>query len=165
MNKIECSCQSQKEKEEHYSGLNSEDKHWNWILKAKYFIGEEYEWFYLLIDNAVQAIAVIKFPVDAILEPGKIFYIDYIAVSPWNRNLSLHKKMYKGLGKLLVRYILDYALRMLSLRLGCSLHSLPQAESFYARIGMDKLSKAHLKDGLQGFEFRKKKAEAFMEEE
>lgn len=163
-NKIEV-CGSEQEKEKIFSSLSLEDHHWNWILKGIHFNKPGYEWFYLLTDDVVQAIAVIKFPESGILEKGEIFYIDYIASSPWNRNSLIHKRTFKGLGKILIKYALHHAQKILSLRLGCSLHSLPKAESFYSSIGMDRLSEAHAKNGLSGFEFRKKKAKDFMEQE
>ncbi|PKL46178.1 MAG: hypothetical protein CVV42_17305 [Candidatus Riflebacteria bacterium HGW-Riflebacteria-2] len=150
--------------EEAMRSLSYEDNHWNWLAKGNKYNDDQHEWFYLLVNNRVEALGFIFFPKNALLEPGEVFYIEYLAVAPWNRDSFFSKKIFRGLGSALVKFLLYYGKTVLSLRLGCSLHSLPKAIPFYEKIGMNRLSSAHDKGILPCFEFCSDRAKAFLRE-
>jgi hypothetical protein len=68
------------------SSISNEDDHWRWFDKAIHLKGEEYDWFHLYADEKPQAVCIIYHPKESALEPGNIFYIEYLAVAPWNRS-------------------------------------------------------------------------------
>ena len=129
-----------------------EDWHWNWGRKALYCGGPEYEWFYLMADNSVQAIATIYHPKSSWLNGDDIFYIDYLAVANWNRDYPDYQKRFSGVGTKLVGFCIGHAINVLKYRPGFCLHSLPGAESYYAHIGMRDLGLDSSKEDLRRYE-------------
>jgi hypothetical protein len=132
-------------------GLKFEDSHWNWFKKSFAYSTDEYEWFFLFIDDKPQGACLFYHPKNSSLGTYDIFYIEYIAVAPWNRNTGIRDREYKGIGSSLLYCACDYARNDLSLSQGFSLHSLPQATSFYKMIGMVHIPEND-KEVLQYFE-------------
>lgn len=131
--------------------LNFEDSHWKWGRKSAFFSSSEYLWFYLVCDNRVQGICLAYQPKESKLANVNIFYVEFIAVAPWNRSHDFNVRTFNGIGSFLLRSAISYCVETLELALGFSLHSLPQAESYYAKIGMTKIE-GEEKDGLAFFE-------------
>jgi hypothetical protein len=135
--------------------LNSvqlDDSHWCWVDKSILKRGDEYRWFFLLADGKPQAACLIYHPKpSAANEFASIFYIDYIAVAPWNRRNPMSPQIFKGLGRLMVSRLCDYAQAHLKLSRGMCLHSLPKAMSFYESLGMVRFPQ-YDKDGLPYYE-------------
>lgn len=118
------------------NSIQMEDEHWDWFAKSLKYRSYEYEWFYLYAEGKPQGVCVFYHPKKSLLEAGDIFYIEYLAAAPWNRDSLIHDRIYKGIGTILVKKALDYAVNTLHLRPGFSLHSLPQAYDYYESLGM-----------------------------
>ncbi len=131
----------------------TEDDHWAWCSKYFVYDSEEYTWFYYLADEKIQAVCLLYHPKEAVLESGAIFYVEYVAVAPWNRNSLVNTRMFKGIGTTLLREASKHMIG-LALKPGFSLHSLPQAESYYVEQGMQKVEGLE-KDDLLYFEMDK----------
>lgn len=154
------------EQDEVLSKIDFQDWHWDWGKKTMSTKADNhYEWFYLEIDNSVEAACLIFFPKESILNPNEsIFYIEYIAVAPWNRYTPLGAKRYTGLGGLLLVQAIKFLARKYQHTGRFCLHSLPQAEGFY----LSKLQMQHLalgdKTELKYFEMTEDVLELFLGE-
>ena len=138
-----------------------QDAHWDWPLKCAIAPGANRKVLALL--NAVEVEAAM------VLHLGKaspdtglpIVYVDYLAVAPWNRDAVQSPQRFRGLGTVLI----GAAVRT-SMSLGydgrCGLHSLPQSEGFYRRIGMGDLGVNGRSSPLRYFEFSAASAEQFV---
>jgi len=142
---------------------STEDIHWNWFEKAIASSTDEYEWFHLYADNKPQAACLIYHPEASALEPGNIFYVKFVAVAPWNRNCAVRPREFCGLGEIILRAAQRFAVNNLKLRPGFCLHSLPRAESFYAKIKMVKVEGKEDAQSLSYFELPTDFAIQFME--
>ena len=119
------------------SGIQMEDKHWDWFKKSYLYHSDEYEWFYLLANGKPQGACVFFHPKDSIIDSKNIFYIEFLAVAPWNRETPVTNREFKGVGTIIIKCALRYAVNELGLQPGFSLHSLPQAKDYYEKkIGM-----------------------------
>jgi hypothetical protein len=140
-----------------------DDNHWNWLTKTCVTVSTEYEWFFLEINGLPQAACLIYHPKVSALNDDNIFYIEYVAVAPWNRPNPMEQRQFKGVGKAIIQSAVKYATEELKLRYGFSLHSLPKAEAFYEHIGM--LNYPILdKDALKYYEMSEGNARSYMEE-
>lgn len=128
-------CDEQK-RNELLTKIQFEDYHWKWFGKSLRHNQDEYKWFFLTTESAVQAACLIYFPKPSALDNSDIFYIDFIAVAPWNRFTPLEEKRFNGIGKKILQAIIKYLTTNLGYQYGFSLHSLPQAQGFYKHIGM-----------------------------
>ncbi len=130
-----------------------EDHHWRWLEKTLAFRGDCYKWFFLVAENYPQAACLIYHPKNSVSGAGDIFYVEYIAAAPWNRENILGERVFKGIGPKLLNCVIRYAKENLKLSPGFSLHSLPQAVPFYKeKLGMTAFPQ-YDKDGLTFFEW------------
>lgn len=106
-----------------------EDNHWRWLDKSLHY-----------------------HPKASVVGTGDIFYVEYIAAAPWNRENVVAERVFKGVGPKLLERVICYAQDDLKLQPGFSLHSLPKAVQFYEKIGM-KAFPIYDKDGLKFFEW------------
>lgn len=143
------------------SYLNFGDDHWNWFNKSCYYKSDEYKWFYLYSENKPQAVCLIYHPKQSLISGGNIFYIEYIAVAPWNRKNPKGTKTFSKLGEILIHCIVNYATKQLGLTLGFSLHSLPGARKFYTDIGMQNIPE-NVKDGMEFYEMPSETAQKYL---
>jgi len=157
LQKIETLQLSDNELELILSSFQSQDFHWRWTDKSMILRGKEYEWFYLYANGKAQGICVIYHPKASALESGEIFYVEYIAVAPWNRKSDIHEKQLKSVGTVLLQSALNFSVNTLGLRPGFSLHSLPQAKGYYEKLKMVHLSDLD-KPGLNYFELPENEA-------
>lgn len=134
--------------------IDSQDWHWKWLDKTYHLKTDDCnEWFYLSIDSEVQAACLIYFPKDSCLNPlEQIFYVEYLAVAPWNRYTPIESHRYKGLGSSLLLKAINYLAKKYNNSGRFSLHSLIQAEGYY----INKLKMQHVqsndKPSLKYFE-------------
>ncbi|MDD1136721.1 hypothetical protein M5G22_04050 [Pseudomonas sp. TNT2022 ID233] len=142
------------------SSLHMEDAHWRWTAKAIHHSAQEYNWFFYLAEDAIQAACLIYHPKDSVIDGQGIFYIEYVAVAPWNRPNPLSTTRFKGIGSDLIRYASKYATETLGLRPGFSLHSLPKAAAYYNKIGMTCFPERK-KERLDYYEMAKEAAQKF----
>jgi hypothetical protein len=136
--------------------------HWCWRMKHIQNCSELYNWFYLIIEDSVQAAALTYHPKLSRIDGANIFYIEFLATAPWNNKNPLEERKYTGLGSLLLKHISSYMNGKYSFRPGFCLHALPQAVGFYEHIGMQLFP--HLeKEGLSYYEISEEKAISLME--
>jgi hypothetical protein len=128
-----------------------QDVHWNWLAKAAEKNGDEFEWFFFDAEEVPQGACVIYHPKASALQEGNVFYIEYIASAPWNRNIPGQTKRFSGVGKVLIQNALRFAMSELGLKPGFNLHSLPQSNKYYENLGMQRIDGME-KDGMNFFE-------------
>lgn len=119
--------------------FNLEDHHWNWTNKALAYRSDNYFWFYLEALGEIQGIALIYHPKKSFILNHNIFYVEYLAVAPWNRSIPTYNRVFSNIGKILIKSCAPYCIKMLKFIPGFSLHSLPKSEGFYRKIGMQDL--------------------------
>jgi hypothetical protein len=144
------------------SEVNIEDKHWEWVRKGCALDSEEYEWFYAKSENHIEGICVIYHPQPSRIDSKEIFYVDYVAVAPWNRKNPFSVQKIKGIGSVLIRESLRFSVEELQYRPGFGLHSLPQAITYYEKIGMQNFGKDVNKQDLIYFEMSESQSERFL---
>lgn len=145
------------------SSISMEDDHWRWFDKAMALTSKEYEWFHLYAENKPQAVCVIYHPKQSALASGDIFYVEFVAVAPWNRSCKVRERDFRRVGKTLLRAALRFAVKTLKLRPGFCLHSLPGANGFYRSLEMVNVPKLD-KDPLLYFELPPDLAKKLMED-
>lgn len=143
---------SQEEFLQNVSKCMLQDAHWNWMSKCFACNDNRYEWFYLIIDNQVQAASIIYHPHESKIDKENIFYVDYLAVAPWNRNTPIATRQFESLGTILLSICAKHSNSLYLYRIGFSLHSLPQALGYYIRIGMTDFGIDHSKQSLNYLE-------------
>lgn len=131
--------------------IQIDDSHWRWLNKSLRFNSDEYKWFFLFAESHPQAACLIYHPKPSAINGQGIFYVEFVAVAPWNRNNPMKERSFKGVGKLLIEKVQDYAHHQLGLRMGFSLHALPKATGFYKAMGMMHFPQFD-KDGLPYYE-------------
>lgn len=153
---------SEDELSEVVKNIHIEDHHWDWLAKSCIHSSDEYDWFYLDVDGVPQAACLIYHPKQSVVEVGDIFYIEYVAVAPWNRPNPMHPRTFCGAGSLIIRQAMKYAVDQLGLRYGFSLHSLSKAKGFYEKIGMVPVSNQD-KGPLSFYEMTEESAKEYLE--
>lgn len=140
-----------------------EDFQWEWDKKVLHMMShpDEYDWFILESNRCIQALMVAYHPKQSKIEQGPIFYVDYLATAPWNRKTSFNSVLVKGLGSLLLKIASNHYPANTGYKHGFSLHSLPAAEGFYSRIGMDNLGIDNAKESLRQFEMTETNCKIF----
>jgi len=144
------------------SQVDIEDKHWEWVRKGFAFDSDEYEWFYAKSAEEIEGICVIYHPQPSKIDEKDIFYVDYIAIAPWNRKNPFDIPKFKGVGSILIKESLRFSVEKLKYRPGFSLHSLPQAVGYYEKIGMQNFGRDESKQGLVYFEMNESQSESFL---
>lgn len=133
------------------NSVQLDDAHWQWLAKSFHYHSDDFRWFFLIADGQPQGACLIYFPKDSAIDGQNIFYIEYVATAPWNRQNPIAERRFKGVGKLLVDFARDYGVQQLGLRYGYCLHALPKAIPFYLSVGMVAFP-IRDKDGLPYFE-------------
>lgn len=131
--------------------IQMDDDHWEWLVKALCYRNKSYHWFFLMAEGRQQAACLIYHPKKSAECDAEIFYVEYIAVAPWNRGNPMETKYLRGVGTLMISSIIEYVTHNLKFRHGFSLHALPRASGFYTKIGMRRFPQ-YDKDILQYFE-------------
>lgn len=145
------------------ASISTEDIHWDWFKKAVAYNTDEYEWFHLYADDKPQTVCLIYHPEESALEPGDIFYVEFVAVAPWNRDCDIRPREFKGLGKTILRAAQRFAVKELKLRPGFCLHSLPKAEVVYKKLKMVKVEGREDAQSLAYYELPQTLATQLME--
>lgn len=118
------------------NNVQLDDNHWRWLNKSIRYKGDEYRWFFMVAEGRPQAACLIYHPKPSAINGQGIFYIEYVAVAPWNRVNPMAPREFKGVGTAMIRDVSEYAVSSLGLTPGFSLHALPKAVAFYKTIGM-----------------------------
>jgi len=145
------------------ASISTEDFQWDWFKKAIDYSTDEYEWFHLYADGKPQAACLIYHPKPSALEPGDIFYVEFVAVAPWNRICKLRPREFEGLGKIILRAAQRFAVKELKLRPGFCLHSLPRAEVVYRKLEMVRVDGYEDEQSLAYYELPQTLATKLME--
>ena len=116
-----------------------------------------FECFFIFSNDKPQGACLIYHPKDSIIDSENIFYIEFVAVAPWNRDNPMVERKFKGIGSAIIVCVLDFAIKTLGLKPGFSLHSLPQAIGYYKKIGMENYPERD-KPNLAYFEMPRAKA-------
>lgn len=162
-NQIQLAEADKTKQEEILASISTEDIHWNWFEKAIASSADEYEWFHLYADGKPQAACLIYHPEASALELGDIFYVEFVAVAPWNRKCEFRPREFSRLGEIILRAAQRFAVDVLKLRPGFCLHSLPQAEKFYTKLKMIKVAGKEDSQALPYYELPQTLATQFME--
>lgn len=141
--------------------IQTEDSHWNWFKKSLNTRSNEYVWFYIYAEGKPQGACLVYHPKESALCPGDIFYVEFVAVAPWNRSCIVRQRKYKNIGTILIVAALKYSIRTLGLRPGFSLHSLPQANGYYMKLEMIPIPSLD-KELLSYFELPEDKAKSLI---
>jgi hypothetical protein len=91
------------------SSMSTQDRHWDWYKKAVKYKTDDYDWFFLIAEGDPQGVCLIYHPKTSILTGKNIFYVEFLAVAPWNRDSLVFKKKYKGVGTKLLKCAMNYA--------------------------------------------------------
>jgi hypothetical protein len=142
-----------------------EHSHWNWVFKAELALARRY---YRLVGieagDGMQGLMTIAFHQKCrIAEQTNqgMVYIDYLSSAPWNLPQLTPTPRYKAIGQVLIASAIEASFkRGWQGRIG--LHSLPQAESFYARCGMTDMGKDSAYEGLRYYEMTALQAENYV---
>lgn len=120
--------------------LFPQSRHWNWRDKAAAFDGSlANPSFCVVCQGMTQGLMILDTLHKARLPQQKdkeLIYVEYLENAPWNRqHLPGDVVRFAGVGSVLVRAAVEVSLAEgFKGRLG--LHSLPQSDAFYAKIGM-----------------------------
>jgi hypothetical protein len=133
--------------------LAVQDRDWNWRTKCSIAPATNRRIFSLLNSTEVEAAMMLllgKNSRDQSTRP--IVYVDFLAVAPWNRKPFQDPQRFSGLGSVMLGAAVELS-RTLGHEGRCGLHSLPQSEGFYHRIGMRDFGLDASKESLRYFEF------------
>jgi len=146
-----------------------QSRHWDWRTKTKAIEKRlDNHCFSIVCAGMTQAMMITELTHRAQLPEQKrehLVYIDFIEAAPWNRREILGKQpRFMGCGSVLMRAAIEYSiLEGFKGRIG--LHSLPQANSFYAnKVGMTDMGRDPDYQNLRYFELTPDQAEVFIKE-
>lgn len=142
--------------------------HWDWAKKTTRVQGLlAFRGFSVVAAGVTQGLAQVdltKSGREASQARKPLVYLDYVEVAPWNRPELGSRPRLRGVGSALITAAValseDEGFKG---RIG--LHSLPQADSFYRKIGMTDLGPDPAYQDLRYFEMTAERARAFLEEE
>lgn len=140
-----------------------QDHHWHWRNKCSIAPGSNRRIFSLLNANEVEAAMMLLFGKTS-RDPGTplpIVYVDYVAVAPWNRKVVQEPQRFKNLGTVMLGAAVATSIAS-GLDGRCGLHSLPQSEGFYRRLGMIDFGTDPAYSSLRYFEFTAQAARNFV---
>ena len=139
------------------------DSHWNWRHKCAIAPGTQRQAYGLLNGDEVEAAMMLAFDHQTRLstcgEP--LVYVDFLATAPWNRPTIQCPERFRRLGTMLLGTAVAVS-QMQGLKGCCGLHSLPPAEGFYQRAGMQDLGADPTYYDLHYFEFDAATARTFI---
>ena len=144
--------------------------HWNWEKKKssiEALLGNQT--FSIVCQGITQGMMITDLTRRAKLEKQKgnhLIYVDYVEVAPWNRpSIVGNPQRYAGTGKLLILAAIELS-KQEEFKGRIGLHSLPQANDFYAnKCGMTDLGPDPdpTYRGLRYFEMTPEQATVFIE--
>jgi hypothetical protein len=136
-----------------------EHAHWDWRNKAESVEAGRHMLLAVERDGVAQGLmAVLRVPRNARLGTGQVVYVDYVEAAPWNLKGSAIQPRFFGVGTVLIAEAVRLSLEM-GLGGQVGLHSLPQAEEFYAaRCKMTRIGPDPAYFDLTYFEYTRQKA-------
>ncbi len=144
-----------------------QSSHWNWRRKVNALHGIlARPGFSIVCNGMTQGLMMVdtathRCRVES--QNGKhLVYVEYVENAPWNRPELFDPPRFRGVGSILIRAAVALS-EELEFRGRIGLHSLPQADSFYANTcGMTDLGTDLDYEGLRYFEMTPKQARAFV---
>jgi len=145
-----------------------QSRHWDWRKKVEYLQGMlAYPRFSIVCGGVTQGMMIVDTTtkccrIDS--QKGKnLVYVEYVENAPWNRSELHNPPQYRGVGSILIRAAVALSHEEgFKGRIG--LHSLPQANSFYANTcGMTDLGGDPGYQKLRYFEMTPEQAVTFLE--
>jgi hypothetical protein len=134
-----------------------EDQYWDWEQKQRIYLAGGmglYEGYAIECEQLTQGMMLIQIRgCRSQIEPTRrLVYVHSLATAPWNRSLSPDISGFRAVGGALLRFA---RLRSEELNYGglVGLHSLPNAEMFYRKMGMIDGGADAEKDNLTYFEW------------
>jgi hypothetical protein len=113
-----------------------EHAHWNWRRKSDTVNLGVHMLVAVECEGGVQGLmALLRLPRPAKLGTGHVVYVDYVETAPWNLKGSAIPPRFLGVGTMLIAEAVRVGIES-GLSGAVGLHSLPQAEAFYTKIGM-----------------------------
>ena len=144
-----------------------QDRHWDWRRKVAALRGMlANPGFSIVCDDMTQGMMI----VDTVKYRGRIrgqkgmhlVYVEFVESAPWNRRSLFDLPRYRGVGSILVRAAVTLS-EKLEFRGRVGLHSLPQANAFYANhCCMTDLGPDSKYPRLRYFEMTPAQAQAFI---
>lgn len=145
-----------------------QSRHWDWRRKTAALQGMlGNQGFSVVCDNVTQGMMFVDTVAKRCRLPAQrgqhLVYVDFIENAPWNRKeLLFDPPRYRGIGSILVRAAVELSIQE-EFRGRIGLHSLPQANWFYANTcGMTDMGPDDQYQGLRYFEMTMEQAEAFL---
>ena len=145
-----------------------QSRHWNWRRKVAMLRGMlANPGFSIGCDNLTQGMMIVdmvKYRSRINAQKGKhLVYVEFVESAPWNRAGLFNPPRYRGVGSILVRAAVTLS-KESEFQGIIGLHSLPQANGFYANTcGMTDLGADPDQQGLHYFEMTPDQAQAYIE--
>lgn len=144
-----------------------QSRHWNWRRKVEALQGMlAYPSFSVVCDGLTQGMMVVdtvkkRCRIDS--QKGQhLVYVEFVETAPWNRGELFNPPRYRGIGSILIRAAVALS-EDLEFHGRIGLHSLPQANGFYANTcAMTDLGTDPGYKDLRYFEMTPEQARAFV---
>ncbi len=144
-----------------------QSRHWDWSRKVEAQGGMlANPGFSIVCDGLTQGMMIVdtakhRCRIDG--QKGKhLVYVEFVENAPWNRAELFTPPRYRGVGSILIRAAVALS-EELEFHGRIGLHSLPQANRFYAdTCGMTDLGTDRDRQGLRYFEMTPEQAQAFV---
>lgn len=144
-----------------------ESRHWNWRKKTTTLQGMlAHPGFSVVCDGVTQGMMILDTAMKRCRIEGQrgknLVYVEFVENAPWNRRELFDPPRYRGIGSVLIRAAVALSQHE-EFRGRIGLHSLPQANGFYANTcGMTDLGQDPDYQNLRYFEMTPEQAEAFI---
>jgi len=143
-----------------------QSSHWDWSKKMAAFGSLlAYQSFAITRGGRLEGMMIANVHQYRAREPSQagqhMVYVDYVETAPWNREHVVPTPEFGGVGSNFMSVAIQLS-REEGFRGRIGLHSLPQSEDFYRRIGMLDFGPDATKQNLRYFEMTSAIADAFM---
>jgi hypothetical protein len=145
-----------------------QSRHWDWRRKTEALQGMlANPGFSIVCGGVTQGMMLVDTAMERCRldsQKGKnLVYVSFVETAPWNRKELVDPPRYRGVGPILIRAAIELS-KAEEFKGRIGLHSLPQANSFYANVcGMTDLGPDSKEQGLRYFEMTPEQAEAYIE--
>ncbi len=136
-------------------GHVEESSHWDWRKKMRSVRrSSRQDSFAIEYGDLTQGLMVVTSGRSSRIEVGErreLVYVDFVEVAPWNRTGWKPQRQFASIGSVFIRIAVEFSFDCgFDGRVG--LHSLPQADGFYRRMGLFDLGSDPDYDDLRYFE-------------
>lgn len=129
-----------------------EHSHWDWRAKIRHFTNRrDVRGISIVTGDQLQGLMLDSLGKYSTATNRKLVYIDFLETAPWNIVRIPSRQQFRRVGTILV-----IRAAQISTELGydgiIGLHSLPQSEAYYRKLGMKEFGNRFRKEGLTYFE-------------